>query len=84
MLHPSELVEEQVEQQASFHYNFMLSNIDQNIIVYVCDWLLSFFLQGTLSDQNTITIEGPRRAYGRFGHAMTGVGDVNADGFQGK
>ena len=40
--------------------------------------------QGTLSNQNTITIEGPRRAYARFGHAMTGVGDVNADGFQGE
>ena len=39
--------------------------------------------QGTLNEQNKIDINGPIKAYARFGHAMTGIGDVNGDQFNG-
>lgn len=37
--------------------------------------------RGSLNAQNSIEIQGPRKAYARFGHAITGIGDINGDGF---
>nr|WEL12722.1 integrin alpha 8 [Halisarca dujardinii] len=36
---------------------------------------------GSLSTQNSFELVGPRKAYARFGHAITGLGDINGDGF---
>ena len=43
--------------------------------------ILVWFQQGALSRFTTV-LEGSIR-YGRFGHAMANLGDINGDGYEG-